>query len=90
MNRTINLKDLRPRLPRVIDDIDHRMDRYIVTRRGDPKAIMMSIDDFEGLVETLEILQDKSGLKRLRKAEREANAGRVRSLKEIDKDLGRV
>ena len=90
MNRTINLRDLRPKLPQVIDAIDTRMDRFIVLRHGDPKAIMMGIDDYEGLLETLDILQDKAGIKRLKKAEKEVAEGRVRTLEEIDRKLGRV
>lgn len=87
MTRTVTAKELRPQLPRVLDAVDRRLDRFIVTRRGKPTAVIMSADDYEGLLETIEILQDKTGLARLRQAEREVKQGRTRSLEEIDRSL---
>jgi prevent-host-death family protein len=90
MTKTVTLKELRPNLPKIIQAVDKQMERYIITQRGLPKAIILSLDDFEGILETLEILQDKAGLSRLKKAEREAKAGKTRSLKEIHRDLSIV
>ena len=55
MVNTITLKELRPELPAIIKKIDSRLDRYVVTRRGKPVAVMISPDDYEGLLETVEI-----------------------------------
>ena len=46
MVNTITLKKLRPGLPGVIKGIDTKLDRYIVTKRGKPVAIMISPDVF--------------------------------------------
>jgi len=54
MVNTITLKELRPELPAIIKKIDSRLDRYVVTRRGKPVAVMISPDDYEGLLETVE------------------------------------
>ena len=88
MTRTITLKELRPRLPKVIEDIDSRMDRFIVTKRGKPAALMMSIDDYESMLETLSVCMDRKLVKRLKAAEKEVKSGKVRSLDEIEKELG--
>jgi len=88
MTRTVTLKELRPRLPRVIEAVGERMDRFVVTRRGHPAAVILGIDDYEGMLETLEILKDKPLMKRLRKAKADARAGRVRSLADVHRDLG--
>lgn len=90
MTKLITLKELRPSLPKIIEAVDKRMERYIITKRGTPRAVLLSIDDFEGLLETLDILQDKAGISRLRKAERELKAGKTRSLEQIHKSLARV
>ena len=90
MNRTISLKELRPKLPQVVDAIDSHLDRYIVTRRGNPCAVLMSPDDYEGLLETLDILQDKAGIRRLKKAMGEVKKGHTRLLQEIDRKIGRA
>ena len=90
MTRTINLKQLRPKLPQVMGAIERRMDRYVVTWHGVPTAVMMNVEELEGLLETLDILEDKAGLKRLKKAFQEVKSGQTRSLEEIDRKLGRV
>ncbi|MFA6028295.1 MAG: type II toxin-antitoxin system Phd/YefM family antitoxin [Elusimicrobiota bacterium] len=90
MIRYVNLKDLRPKLPKVMEAVHCRLDRYVVTKRGKPVAVVISPDDYEGMLETLDILEDKAGLQRLRRAKREAKDGRTRSLADIRRDLGRA
>ena len=46
MVNTVSLKELRPELPKVIKRIDGRLDRYVVTRRGKPVVVMLSVDDY--------------------------------------------
>ncbi|MBU1148378.1 MAG: type II toxin-antitoxin system Phd/YefM family antitoxin [Candidatus Omnitrophica bacterium] len=91
MVNTITLKELRPELPEVIKHIDDRLDRYIVTKRGKPIAIMMSPDDYEGLLETIQILSNKDTARRIRKAKKEIKEGKTISLaklrQKIEKDV---
>lgn len=90
MERYVNLKELRPRLSKVMEEVDRRYARYVVTRRGRPEAVILSSDEYAGLLETLDILQDKAGLKRLLKAMREVKAGRTRSLDKVRRALRRA
>ena len=90
MTKNITLKELRPRLPRIIDDIDSKMDRFIITRRGKPVALMMSVDDYESLLETLDVLSDKRLMKKIKKAETEVRKGNIKILDKIDRELGIV
>lgn len=87
MEHTIKLKELRPRLPEVINNIDKLLDRYIITKRGKPVAAMMSIDDYEGLLETIEILSDKQAVNRVKLSKKEISDGKTVSLKELRKRL---
>ncbi|MDP8229988.1 MAG: type II toxin-antitoxin system Phd/YefM family antitoxin [Candidatus Gorgyraea atricola] len=91
MVNTITLKELRPELPEVIKHIDDRLDRYIVTKRGKPIAIMMSPDDYEGLLETIQILSNKTVARRIKKAKKEIGEGKTISLaklrQKIEKDV---
>ena len=73
--------------PEDLKAIDKKMDRYIVTRRGKPAAVIMGLDDYEGLMETLAILSDKPALKRLKQAEADLQAGRTRSLDDVRREL---
>ena len=87
MTKTITLKALRPGLPRVADSIESKLDRYIVTRHGQPVMMLISPEDYEGLLETIEILSDKSAVKRIRKSWKEARAGKTISLKALRKRI---
>lgn len=71
MYNHITLKELRPMLPKVIEKIDSKLDRYIISKRGKPIAVLLSIDDFESLMETLNEVSDRENLKNIKKAMRE-------------------
>ena len=83
MIKTITLKALRPELPRVADAVESEMDRYLVTRHGRPVLMLISPEDYEGLLETIEVLSDKSAAKRIRKSRKEARAGKTVSLEAL-------
>lgn len=83
MTKTITLKALRPGLPHVADAIESKLDRYIVTRHGQPVMLLINPEDYEGLLETIEILSEKSAAKRIRKSWKEARAGKTISLKAL-------
>ena len=87
----LSIRELRPKLPSVVRDTAATYARYIVTRRGKPEAVILSIGDYESLLETLEIEQDPALARRLRKAQGEVRKGRKgKSLQEIDRELGLV
>ena len=87
----LSIRELRPKLPSVVRDAAATYARYIVTRRGKPEAVLLSIDDYESLLETLEIEKDPSLVRRLKKAQEEIKKGKKgRSLQEIDRELGLV
>ena len=90
MTKNITLKKLRPNLPRVIEEIDSKMTRFVVTKRGKPAALMMSIEDYESLLETLAILSDSGLVKKVKAAAEDIKKGNIKSLDEIDKELGIV
>ncbi len=90
MITTMSLKELRPELPRVVARIDGKLDRYIVTKRGKPVIVMLSIEDYESLIETLDILADPQAMADLRKGEEDIRKGRTHSWAEIKASLGRL
>ena len=83
MVHTITLKELRPELPKVVDSINKKWERYVVTKHGKPSVVMLSIDDYEALMETLDILADPRALKNLKRGEQDLRKGRVRSWQEV-------
>ena len=90
MTKSITLKKLRPSLPKVVDAIDSKMDRFIITKRGRPIALMMAIDDYESILETLSVLSNVKLMKRIRQAEKDVDKGSIKSLEKLEKELGIV
>lgn len=90
MTHTITLKTLRPGLPQIANSVESRLDRYIVTKRGHPVMMIVSPEDFDGLLETIEILSDRSALRRIRKSRKEAKAGKTVSLEDLKRRLERL
>jgi PHD/YefM family antitoxin component YafN of YafNO toxin-antitoxin module len=49
--------------------------------------MLISPEDYEGLLETIEVLSDKSAAKRIRNSRREARAGKTVSLDTLRRRL---
>jgi len=90
MIKTISMRDLRPNISKVVNNIHSKFDRYVISRRGKPEVVMMSVEDYESLLETIEIQSDKELLKGLKKAEKEIAQGKGKTLEDIQKELGLV
>ncbi len=87
MVNIISIRELRPRLAEVVDDIHDKFGRYVITRRGKPEVVMMSVEDYESILETMEIESDKGLMKRLKKADQDLKKGKGVSLEQIHKEL---
>lgn len=83
MYNHITLKELRPRLPKVISRVDHELDRYIISKHGKPVAVLLSIDDYESMIETLDETSNRDTLARIRKGMREAKTGKTVDWKQV-------
>ena len=90
MINIVSLKELRPGLPKVIARIDGKLERYVVTKRGKPVVVMLSVEDYESLMETLDILADPEAMAGIRKGEKEIRKGKSRSWADIKASLGRL
>lgn len=76
----MSLADLRSRISEVVERLEREDLRVLVTRDGQPAAVLLSVKDLESLEETLSILSNRSLLEEIREAEREVAAGRIAPL----------
>ena len=74
---TLPLAEIKKRLSEIVDGVEQRHDRVVLTRNGRPAAVLMSPDDLEALEETLDILSDPKAMAEIRRAQREVAAGNV-------------
>lgn len=84
----ITLKNLRPKLPQVINRVDHELDRFVISRRGEPVAVLLSIVDYESFIETLNETADKAALIRIRRSLSAARSGKTTDWKAIKGKYG--
>lgn len=73
---TLSASEAKKHLLEMIRSGDENFDRYLITRNGEPKAVLMSVDDYEGWLETLEILSSQKAMAEIRKARQELDRGR--------------
>lgn len=86
MPKYLTIAEAQQQLPALPDELAD--EPAIITRNGKPVIIAMSLDQFESLVETLEILSDKKFMVQLREGIRQADAGETISLEELKAELG--
>ena len=57
----------------MVRKIKNSDDAIAITKNGVPEAVLISMDKFQGLMETLEILSDEKAMKSIRKSIRQAD-----------------
>jgi antitoxin YefM len=55
---TLSVADARANFSKLVDAATTTHERFEVTRNGDRAVVMMSADDYDSLLETLDILSD--------------------------------
>ena len=76
----MSLADVKNRLSEVVERLEREHGRVIITKHGRPAAVVLNIEDLEGLEQTLELLSDARAMRRIRKAEAEILAGNTAEL----------
>lgn len=83
VDRFIPITEAKTRLLDLIRALKEKDDIVAITRNGVPAAVLLSVERFEGLLETIEILSDEQAMTSLRRSLREARAGRWVSHEEV-------
>lgn len=72
---TQSLATVKAHFSRVIDEVYGTHERVTVTKNGSPVAVILAVDDYESLMETLEILSDRGAVAEIREAEEQMAQG---------------
>lgn len=81
----IAISDLRANLPSLINRVSEKLERFIITVSGKPKAVVISPEELESLEETAEILATPGALKAIRKSSEQIRRGEYITLEELKK-----
>ena len=74
---TVPLSEAKTHLARLLAEVEKLGEGVTITRSGRPAGVLLSIEEYEGLLETLDILADSKLMASLRRGRRDAEQGRV-------------
>jgi len=80
---TLPVADARANFSKIVDLASTTHERFEVTRNGSRVAVLLGADDYDGLMETLEILSDPELIAGIAEGQRDIDAGRVYSSDEM-------
>jgi prevent-host-death family protein len=76
LDRFVSVSHAKTHLLDLVRTLQTRQDVVAITRDGAPAAVLLSMEQYEGLIETLELLSDAGARRSLRRSLRQATAGR--------------
>lgn len=82
--RVINFSDARGRLKSVIDQVIEDADYTVITRRDAQDAVVMSLDSFNGLMETVHLLKSPANAAHLAQSIEQYRKGQLQKGQLVD------
>ena len=82
--RTVRFSDARNNLKTVLDQVVDDADYTVITRRGAQDAVVMSLDVFNGMMETVHLLKSPANAAHLARSTDQLRKGRIRARKLVD------
>ena len=73
--RVISFSDARNKLKSLLDQVVNDADYNIITRRDSEDAVVMSLEQFNGLMETVHLLKSPANVAHLSKSIKQYRAG---------------
>ncbi len=77
--RVVNFSEARNHLKSVLDQVVDDIDYTVISRRDADDAVVMSLDSFNGLMETVHLLKSSANVSHLAKSIEQYRSGKVES-----------
>ena len=81
--QTTSLANVKAKLSAYVDAVQSTHERVVITRNGEPVAVLVSPHELESLEETIAILSDPDAMAQIAQAEDEIRRGEVYSLDHV-------
>lgn len=85
---TVSATTARAKFYDLIDEVAASGKHVGITKKGETKAVLVSQEDWDAMVVTLETLSDRELMDQIRESEKDIKAGRVHDWEDIKKELG--
>ena len=79
----VPLSQAKTHLAKLLAEVEELGEEVVITRSGRPVAVLLSLAEYEGMLETLEILGDRDFSKQIELGLEEANSGKVLSHEDV-------
>ncbi|HEV2034227.1 MAG TPA: type II toxin-antitoxin system Phd/YefM family antitoxin [Candidatus Dormibacteraeota bacterium] len=89
MAKVVPFTEARSGLTELLDEIARVHEHVVITRKGRPSAVMMAQDEYDALMETIEVLADPDAMADLAASEKDVVAGRLFKLEDVKRSLQR-
>lgn len=81
---TLPITEARKKIFQIADEVEKERTRFTLTERGVPKAVIMSVEEFESWIETVEVMREFPDLEKdIKQAERDLKSGNYVTLEEL-------
>ena len=78
--RVVNFTDARNNLKSVVDQVVDDADFTVIARRDAPDAVLMSLDTFNGLMETVHLLKSPANAAHLERSIKQLRQKKVKQM----------
>lgn len=85
-DKILPVTQVKRELMQLLKNLGHSGGVVAITKDGKATGVLMSAEEYEGLLETIEILHDQGLLRSLTRALKEERGGKTHSHKEVFED----
>jgi prevent-host-death family protein len=75
MVKTLPITEVKARLPELVAGVQEREEEVVVTRHGKPAAILVNVDEYARMKETLDVLSDPELMGQIHRSRRFYRSG---------------
>ena len=83
IDQILPVTEVKRRFLELLKQVQEAGGNIVITKNGSPAGILLNMDEYEGLLETLELLSVPGMRKSIQEARADIRTGRTKSLKEI-------
>jgi len=87
MTHTLPISKAREDLTSLVDNVNKKLEEYVITVNGSPAAVLISAAEYESWKETNEIMADSELLQAIKDGEKDIAAGKFITFDQLKKEL---